>query len=166
MNPVVLTIYGTGEVADYVTVAQFEDGKKASDYIKMIDGQPLADGKWVRTEWVSDFTRYELTPKKKTDYDWLFPRLDDRSIQKVLREVDSQQLSRALKGSSDEIKKRVESNMSKRAWSMMEEDMDFMGPVPVKAITENKEYIAAIVMHLIDNEEIPDFTDPTIKFEE
>ena len=55
--------------------------------------------------------------------------LDDRSIQKVLREVDGQEIAKALKGVDGEVQEKIFKNMSKRAATMLKEDMEFMGPV-------------------------------------
>ena len=54
--------------------------------------------------------------------------LDNRSIQRTLREVDNQDLTLALKGASEEVKKRIFDNMSKRQSEMIKEDMEYMGP--------------------------------------
>jgi Zn finger protein HypA/HybF involved in hydrogenase expression len=56
-------------------------------------------------------------------------RLDDRSIQKIFREVDSQDLAMALKKASEETQDRVFGNLSKRAALMLREDMEYMGPI-------------------------------------
>ena len=53
--------------------------------------------------------------------------LDDRSIQKVLREVDTQELAKALKGVDNEVQEKIFRNMSKRAASLLSEDMDIYG---------------------------------------
>jgi len=54
--------------------------------------------------------------------------LDDKAIQKVLREVDTQELSKALKSVDSEVQDKIFRNMSKRAASLLKEDMEFMGP--------------------------------------
>ena len=58
--------------------------------------------------------------------------LDDRSVQQVLREVDQKDLALALKGSSEEVKEKVKKNMSKRAAELIEEELEFMGPVRLR----------------------------------
>jgi flagellar motor switch protein FliG len=54
--------------------------------------------------------------------------LTDREIQLILREVDSKDLSTALKGATDEMKDRIFTNVSERVATMMKEEMDFSGP--------------------------------------
>lgn len=51
--------------------------------------------------------------------------LDDRSVQRVLREVDNNELAIALKGSNEEVQNLIFSNLSKRLASMIKEDMEF-----------------------------------------
>lgn len=55
-------------------------------------------------------------------------KLDDKSIQSVLKEVDNSQWSVALKGASEEIKARIMSNLSQRAAEMLKEEMEYLGP--------------------------------------
>ena len=62
--------------------------------------------------------------------------LDDRSLQRVLREVDLKDLGLALKGASEELRVKFFRNMSKRAADMLKEDMDYMGPVKVRMVEE------------------------------
>ena len=54
--------------------------------------------------------------------------LDDRAIQRVLRDVDNNDLSIALKGSNEEVQNAIFKNLSKRLAAMIKEDMEFMGP--------------------------------------
>jgi flagellar motor switch protein FliG len=74
--------------------------------------------------------------------------LDDRAIQKVLREIDSQDLVKALKGVEAEIQEKIFRNMSKRAAGMLQEDMEFMGPVRRADVEEAQYKIIAIIRHL------------------
>jgi flagellar motor switch protein FliG len=76
--------------------------------------------------------------------------LDDRSIQKVLREVDTQDLAKALKGVDAEVQEKIFRNMSKRAASLLREDMDFMGPVRLRDVEESQQKIVNIIRKLED----------------
>jgi flagellar motor switch protein FliG len=60
--------------------------------------------------------------------------IDDRSVQRVLREVESQDLALSLKGASNEVSQKVFSNMSARAADMLREDIEFMGPVRLRDV--------------------------------
>jgi flagellar motor switch protein FliG len=80
--------------------------------------------------------------------------LDDRAIQKVMREVDSQELAKALKSVDTEVQDKIFRNMSKRAAGMLKEDMEYMGPVRLKDVEEAQQKIVSIIRHLEDIGEI------------
>lgn len=80
--------------------------------------------------------------------------LDDRSIQKVLREVDTQDLAKALKGVDAEVQEKIFRNMSKRASSLLKEDMDFMGPVRLRDVEEAQQKIVNIIRKLEESGDI------------
>jgi flagellar motor switch protein FliG len=80
--------------------------------------------------------------------------LDDRAIQKVLREVDTQELSKALKSVDTEVQDKIFRNMSKRAASMLKEDMEFMGPVRLKDVEEAQQKIVSTIRRLEDSGDI------------
>jgi flagellar motor switch protein FliG len=80
--------------------------------------------------------------------------LDDRAIQKVMREVDSQELAKALKSVDTEVQDKIFKNMSKRAATMLKEDMEYMGPVRLKDVEEAQQKIVSIIRHLEDTGEI------------
>ena len=80
--------------------------------------------------------------------------LDDRSIQKVMREVDSQELAKALKSVDTEVQDKIFRNMSKRAAGMLKEDMEYMGPVRLKDVEEAQQKIVSIIRHLEDTGDI------------
>ncbi|HHX01853.1 MAG TPA: flagellar motor switch protein FliG [Firmicutes bacterium] len=76
--------------------------------------------------------------------------LDDRAIQLIIREVESRDLALALKTASEEVADRIYRNMSKRAASLLKEDIDFMGPVRLRDIEEAQTRIVAVVRRLED----------------
>ena len=80
--------------------------------------------------------------------------LDDRSVQRVLREVDNNELAVALKGSNEDVQNLIFSNLSKRLATMIKEDMDFMGPVRMKDVEEAQQKIVNIIRKLEDSAEI------------
>jgi flagellar motor switch protein FliG len=75
-------------------------------------------------------------------------KLDDRTIQMVLKEVDSKDLALALRGSSVDVKERILGNMSTRAAETLREEMEFMPPQRRKVIEEAQTKIVAIVRRL------------------
>lgn len=80
--------------------------------------------------------------------------LDDRSIQRVLRDVDNNDLAIALKGSNEQVQNAIFNNLSKRLASMIKEDMEFMGPVRMKDVEEAQQKIVNIIRKLEDASEI------------
>ena len=74
--------------------------------------------------------------------------LTDREIQLILREVDSKDLSTALKGANDEMKDRIFTNVSERVGTMMKEEMDFSGPVRMSDVEEVQLRIVQTVRQL------------------
>lgn len=80
--------------------------------------------------------------------------LDDRAIQRVLRDVDNNDLAIACKGSNEEVQNAIFSNMSKRLAEMIKEDMEFMGPVRMKDVEEAQQKIVNIIRKLEDSAEI------------
>jgi len=80
--------------------------------------------------------------------------VDDRSMQKILREVDNQTLSLALKSASDEIKEKVFNNLSKRAAETMREEMALMGPKPISDVEGAQREMLEVARRLDDAGEI------------
>ena len=80
--------------------------------------------------------------------------LDDKSIQRVLREVDNNELAVALKGANEDVQTVIFNNLSKRLSSMIKEDMEYMGPVRLKDVEEAQQKIVNIIRKLEDSAEI------------
>ncbi len=80
--------------------------------------------------------------------------LDDRAIQRVLRDVDNSDLGVALKGANEEVSAAIFKNLSTRLAAMIREDMEFMGPVRMKDVEEAQQKIVGIIRKLEDSAEI------------
>jgi flagellar motor switch protein FliG len=80
--------------------------------------------------------------------------VDNKGIQRILREVDNKDLSLALKGSSPELRKHIMGNMSERAAAALEEEMDLLGAVRVKDVESAHQRILEEVRRLEDEGEI------------
>ncbi len=80
--------------------------------------------------------------------------LDDRAIQKVLREVDTSELAKALKSVDTEVQDKIFRNMSKRAATLLKEDMEYMGPIRMKDVEESQQKIVSIIRKLEEQGEI------------
>ena len=80
--------------------------------------------------------------------------LDDRAIQRVLRDVDNNDLAIALKSANEEVQNTIFKNLSKRLAAMIKEDMEFMGPVRMKDVEEAQQKIVGVIRKLEDSGEI------------
>jgi flagellar motor switch protein FliG len=80
--------------------------------------------------------------------------LDDKAIQLLLREVQSESLILALKGSSEELREKVFSNMSSRASEMLKEDLEAKGMVRVSEVEAQQKEILTIVRRLAEDGQI------------
>jgi len=80
--------------------------------------------------------------------------LDDRSLQLVLREIESKDLALALKASSNEVGEKIYKNMSKRAADMLREEIEYMGPVRIRDVEEAQQKIVNVIRRLEESGEI------------
>ncbi|GCD08976.1 flagellar motor switch protein FliG [Clostridium tagluense] len=80
--------------------------------------------------------------------------LDDVAIQRILREVDTKDLSLALKGCSEEVANSIFKNQSKRAAASLKEDMEFLGPVRLMDVEKAQQKIVGILRRLDEAGEI------------
>ena len=80
--------------------------------------------------------------------------IDDRGIQLLLREVQSEMLIIALKGASQDLREKIFKNMSQRAGEMMREDLESKGPVRLSEVEAQQKQILQIVRRLSDEGQI------------
>lgn len=76
--------------------------------------------------------------------------VDDRGIQLVLREIQSESLIIALKGANEELREKIFKNMSQRAAEMLREDLEAKGPVRVSEVEAEQKEILKVVRRLSD----------------
>jgi len=74
--------------------------------------------------------------------------IDDRGIQRLMKEIDPKDLALSLKGVTDEVKEKFFKNMSKRAAEMLKEEMAYMGPVRIRDMDQAQQRIVAVVKTL------------------
>src|SRR5437763_1564614 len=77
-------------------------------------------------------------------------KLDDRSVQLVLKDVDQKDLAMALRGVSDEVKQKILGNMSQRGSEMLIEEMEYQPPQRRSVVEEAQGRIVATIRHLED----------------
>lgn len=80
--------------------------------------------------------------------------LDDRSIQRLLKEVETKDLSLALKAAGDEVKKKIFSNVSERVATLIKEEMEFMGPTRLSDVEAAQGRIVEAVRRLEEEGQI------------
>ena len=81
-------------------------------------------------------------------------KLDKRAVQRVLKEVDTNDLTVALKTATEDVKTMIFENVSKRMGDMIKEDMEYMGPVRVKDVEEAQQKIVNVIRKLQDSGDI------------
>lgn len=81
-------------------------------------------------------------------------KLDDKSIQSLLKEVENSQWALSLKGASEELRQKIMGNLSQRAAAMLEEEMQYLGPVRVSDVESAQQQIVDTVRRLEDMGEI------------
>jgi flagellar motor switch protein FliG len=81
-------------------------------------------------------------------------KFTDRDIQTVLKNVESSQWAMALKGVSDELREKILKNMSKRAASLLQEEMGYLGAVRQSGVEQVQQQIVDVIRRLEDAGEI------------
>jgi flagellar motor switch protein FliG len=150
---IVLTADGHDKTIDKISVSLFE-ASDADTYCNTINSFELKDDKWVIAKTVDENKQYGLSAFFPVRFSDVILRLYDRSIQKVLREVDSQELVKALKDQDLSVQEKIFNNMSKRAAHMLKEDMTNMRPVTLIEVKETQEKILRIIQILEQRGEI------------
>lgn len=74
--------------------------------------------------------------------------LDDRSVREILKEISNEELTLALRGSSDELKECIFKNMSERGANMVREELEFMGPTKLSDVEQAQQNIVKIIRRL------------------
>ena len=82
------------------------------------------------------------------------PYLDDRTVQLVLREVDTKHLAVALKGTANEVRQKVMGNLSERAAGNLAEEIDLLGPVRLKDVEEARDNVVKVIRSLEESDQI------------
>lgn len=80
--------------------------------------------------------------------------IQDKDIQRILREVDRRDLALALKIVDEKLRQKIFANMSERAADLLKEELQYMGPVRLKEVEQAQARIVDIIKNLEENEEI------------
>jgi flagellar motor switch protein FliG len=121
--------------------------KKAADILNFVEGSVEADIMSAVKDVDADLGQ------QISDLMFVFDNLkdvDDRGIQAILREVQSDNLLIALKGADDTLKEKIFKNMSKRAAEMLRDDLEAKGPVRLSEVESAQKEILAIARRMAD----------------
>lgn len=80
--------------------------------------------------------------------------LDDKGIQRMLREIDKKDLALSLKVADEDLKKKIFTNMSERARELLKEELQYMGPVRLRDVESAQTRVVMVVKNLEDQGEI------------
>jgi flagellar motor switch protein FliG len=119
--------------------------KRIADMLRMLEKED-------RTQIVGALSeRDPETAAKVKDLLYQFEDLlliEDRSIQKLLADIDSKSLALALKGADEPVREKVCNNLSKRAREALEEEMEFLGLVPTTQILQGQKVVVDVIQRL------------------
>ncbi|GMO43663.1 MAG: hypothetical protein Pg6C_05450 [Treponemataceae bacterium] len=168
---IVITAYGHDKIIDKIAASVFDragnrddgDNSNAKTYCGALNSLSLNENSWVFAKIVSENTQYSLDSFLPLRFDIII-KLDDRAVQKVLREADSLDIAKALKGEKEAVQEKVFGNMSKNAVRLVKADMEFMGQVQISDVKESQEKIINVIRCLEDSGEIviPHFEGGTV----
>jgi flagellar motor switch protein FliG len=159
----VVTAYGHSKTIDKIAVSSFEISEgnyysnhesDAKTYCDTINSLELKGDSWVSAKILSENTQYSLDIFFSLKFSDIITKLDNMAIQKILREIDFQELAKSLKDQDEIVKEKIFTNMSKRASLMLKENMEFMGPTRITDVKESQKKIVSIILHLDQTGEI------------
>jgi flagellar motor switch protein FliG len=158
---IVLTTYGKDDNVECFSISLFNKNEphyswssKAYNYCDNINALELKDNKWVCAGIIHENKKIIL-PKRPLQLNFdTINQLDDRSIQKVIRELDTTELVKALLGASEETKEAIFRNCSEKVVELLEDDMEALRGISEKKIKSSQNKILEIIKHLIDCKEL------------
>ncbi|GHU83999.1 hypothetical protein FACS189473_0010 [Spirochaetia bacterium] len=166
---IVVTAWGKGETVEKIAICRFKGPTKgnnkspiARNYCRWMNTLAQGSENWVNAHIVEDGEIIDLKSLLPHPDEWtLLPLFDDRAIQRFMREIDIQDLSRALKISPPEVQEKVFRNLSELASQMLKEDMESIGDINRQDAEEAKQKMISVIRHLEDTGEIeaPQFGD-------
>jgi flagellar motor switch protein FliG len=125
--------------------------KSVADVINFLEGAMEEDVMDKIRDWDEDLG------EKIRDKMFVFENIaemDDRSVQTLLRDVTSEQLKLALKGTTETTKEKIFANMSKRAADLLREDIEVQGPVKITEVEKAQRDILAVARNLAEDGKI------------
>jgi len=155
---IVITTYGHNRIIDKISVSLFDclndNDQNVKNYCITINNLDLKDNNWVYAKLIAQNTPYFLHAFIPLQFNDVIQKLDDRALEKVIREIDVNVLAKVLINENEIIKSKIFERMTKRASTMLKEDMECLGPTGQKDSEQAKNEILIIIRKLIECGEI------------
>jgi hypothetical protein len=155
---IVVTTYGHERIIDKISVSLFDcfnqGDQNVENYCTTINNLELKDNNWVYAKLIDQNTPYFLHAFIPIQFNDIIQKIDNQALQKVIREIEPNMLAKVLKNESEIIKSKIFEGMTKRASTMLREDMECLGPVGQKDSEQVKNEILLIIRRLIECGEI------------
>ena len=109
----------------------------------------------------------ETLALKDTEHNIVFTfediaHLDNTTVSRILRKVDNEGLLKALKGTSPALQEKFFDNMSQSLSNQLKEDFEYLGPIPLTVVLEERDKIMKLIEQLIKNDEITIYKGPVV----
>ena len=158
---IVITTYGCNERIDKIAISLFDNSQifyskngNAQTYCDMMNSLEIGGDSWVFAKLVPQNTPFSLNIMIPFNFPKLLLSIDNRAIQKILREVDMKDLAIAIKGCSDIFLEKVFKNVSSRVLQALKQEMEYANSVQKQEIMNKRDKILSVVRRLEDTGEI------------
>jgi len=155
---IVVTTYGHDRIIDKISVSLFDspndEGQNIKNYCTTVNNLELKDNNWVYAKLVSPNTPYYIHAFIPMQFADIIQKIDGQALEKVIREVFPNTLMKAIKNESEIVQSKIFDRMTKRAVTMLKEDMECLGTVSQNEAEEAKNEIVSVIRHLIECGEI------------
>jgi len=144
---IIVTAFGHDKTIDKITINLFEESN-AETYCETINSLQLKDDSWVFARKISEGSQFSLDAFIPADFSTIIKKMDNGAIQTVLREIDTRILAMSLKDQDEEVREKIFINMSKRASTILKEDMECIKSVRTADIKGIQEKIISVIRNL------------------
>jgi hypothetical protein len=155
---VVVTTYGHDRTIDKITISLFDcmnnSDQNIENYCTTINNLELKDNNWVYARFITQNTPYFLHTFIPLQFSDIIQKLDNSAVQKIIREIEFNEWAIALKNEKEIIQSKIFNGMSKRASTMLKEDMECLKQISQNESEKAKEKIVFIIRRLIECGEI------------
>jgi flagellar motor switch protein FliG len=154
---IVLTMFGKNDSVESISVSIFDatnpyypNKNNAKNYCENINGLELKDDKWVYASIVEENEKILLKKPFEiniTNFD-IINDFQDRSLQRVFREISPTNLAIALKGTNEKTMEKVFKNVSKRIVEIIKEEMEITNNIGNEYVMESRKKVIEIIKQL------------------